>query len=258
MPNTANGTLPQAGVVLLAFLVLCSCRDGSSPIDDAANATDHPTSPSARLRALASDRDDYLILVGIPLTSPTDWAEATRGTGDSLVVEGHGHCSISDVTAFIVTYPSGQLIDYEANGLPFPESVTGLSPSREPVFDILQLSDLEEGGRILHVEYGPSASRPDDPDHYSTSLTNVSEERVRITRFAGYSKTDRGWELTTVTGAFYTSEEFQEWYGLGTDDWIEPGESVADSSNYGSPPVLWAYYGVSESGREFVAGAVLE
>ena len=92
----------------------------------------------------------------------------------------------------------------------------------------------------------------------STTLTNVSGQRLRVLRFAGYVRTPLGWILHTVTGGFFSADEFREWYGLGEGEWIEADGSARDPNNYGGPPVLWAYYCLAEDGTEFVAGGVLE
>jgi hypothetical protein len=61
-----------------------------------------------------------------------------------------------------------------------------------------------------------------------------------------------------VPKQFYSAAEFREWYGLGSSEWIEPGQAVSDPNNYGSPPVLWAYYCELASGQQFIAGGALE
>jgi hypothetical protein len=54
-----------------------------------------------------------------------------------------------------------------------------------------------------------------------------------------------------------TAEDFEEWYGQ-TGDWIHPGQSVTDPNNFGSPPVLWAYYYETEEGKRFLTGGIIE
>ena len=63
--------------------------------------------------------------------------------------------------------------------------------------------------------------------------------------------------MSTRPGKFYSDEEFREWYGLKNAQWILPNETATDPNNYGGRPVLWAYFGETEDGEPFVAGAIL-
>lgn len=215
------------------------------------------SSPGRRLLVLACQRVDYRILVGIPVKTPNRWALARNVTNTSVVVDGSDNVPLSEVRAFIVAYPNGQVIDCELACLEMPEGLTGLSASRIKETDVLRLADLEEGKKYIQVKYGRSQSRPHDAGCYSTTLTNVSTKKFRVVRFAGYAQSPKGWELNTVTGRFYSDEEFREWYGQ-KNKYMIPGESVTDPNNYGNPPVLWAYYCQTEDGIEFIAGGVLE
>jgi hypothetical protein len=215
-------------------------------------------SPASRLSRLIVQRPDYQIFVGVPLATPAGWAAATHHGEGLLNVQGYGILSVSDVRAFVVAYTNGQLLDYEPCGLPLPENLSGLSPASQADSDLLRLDDLEPGRAYIQITYGPSATRQRDRSYYATTLKNISTDRVRVRRFAGYSRSAGGWRLSTVTRQFYSAEEFCEWYGLGSSKWIEPGQAVTDPNNYGSPPVLWAYYCESASGKQFVAGGILE
>lgn len=210
-----------------------------------------------RLRAFADESNDYRFYIGIPPSSPTLWITVAKATDESFIVDGYDPISLSEITAFIVTYPNGQIVDCNLRNLLLPEGITGLSPSAEADHDILALTDLQGAEEYIQVTYGRCPSRPNDPEHYSTTLRNISDEKIRINRFAGYVETSRGWELYTVTNQFYSAEEFQQWYGM-RDEWIVPGQPVTDLNNYGGLPVLWAYYCECESGKQFIAGAVLQ
>jgi hypothetical protein len=235
-------------VVALAFIL--AARRG--------RALAAPNSPGQRLAVLARQRPDYRIWVGVPPERPIGWAVASRVAADAVAVEGRGEIPLAEVRAFVVAYANGQMIDCELAGLPVPAGLTALSPARRRDSDVPQAADLEEGREYIMVKYGPSQLKPRDRNHYSTTLTNVSEQRIRVLKFAGYTRTADGWKLNTVTGTFYSAREFREWYGLGPNEWLGPGESACDSNNYGGPPVLWAYYCQAEDGREFVAAGVRE
>jgi hypothetical protein len=237
------------GLVAAVILVLASKREHPSP---------DPDSPGERLAVLMRQRSDYNVLVGVPPDRPDHWASASGLTTDAVTVEGHGNIPLVEVRAFVVSYPGGQLVDCEPVGLPVPAGFTGLVRGQRSDHDVLQPADLKEGRNYIEVKYGRSALKPNDASHYSTTLTNISGKRIKVLRFAGYALTPGGWKLHTVTGGFYSAQEFREWYGLGPKEWIGPGESATDPNNYGSPPVLWAYYCRTEDGQEFVAGGVLE
>lgn len=215
-------------------------------------------SAACRLSRLLVQRADYQILIGVPFAKPEEWAVATPNEKDTLDVQGFGILQVAEVRAFAVAYPNGQLVDSELCGLPWPKNLTGLWPASRAVSDVIRLDELEPGDDYIRVSYGPSATRPQDRSYYTTTLKNISTERIRVLRFAGYSRTTESWHLSTVTRQFYSAEEFREWYGLESSEWIEPGKVVSDPNNYGTPPVLWAYYCESASGKQFVAGGVLE
>jgi hypothetical protein len=216
----------------------------------------HP--PGQRLAVLARQRSDYRILVGVPPAEPAHWAVAAAVTEQTVRVEGHGDIPLAEVKAFIVAYPHGQVIDCELVDLPWPDGMTGLSPGQRRYPHVLQLADLREGQKYIQVRYGRSLLRPHDRHHYSTTLTNISGQRVRVLRFAGYARTREGWMLNSVSGTFYSAQEFREWYGLGQEELLDPGESACDPNNYGGIPGLWAYYCQAEDGKKFIAGDVLE
>jgi len=215
-------------------------------------------SQTNRLSRLIAQRNDFRIFVGVPLAAPKRWAVARNVGGALLNVEEFGNVPAADVHAFAVAYPSGQLVDSELCGLPLPKNSHGLFPAGQAASDSIRDEDLEIGRGYIRVSYGPSSTRPQDHGYYSTTLKNISSERIQVKRFAGYQRSGKVWNLATVTRQFYSAEEFREWYGVVSSDWIEPGQAVTDLNNYGSRPVLWAYYCQSVSGKEFVAGGVLE
>lgn len=211
-----------------------------------------------RLRTLALENADYTIFIGIPVTAPAEWDTVTEVTDSTLYLQDGNAIPYSRVRAFAVAYTNGQLVDAELRGLPLPPGTSGLLPSRKTDDDILEADDLVIGRNYIRITYGACPAHPNSPDHYATTLTNISNEPIRVERFAGYTKTNAGWRLFTVTNSFFSAEEFQEWYGLRNRAWIMPGKSVTDPNNYGARPVLWAYYCRSESGKRFIVGEALE
>jgi hypothetical protein len=196
--------------------------------------------------------------VGVPPANPTAWAEVKRIDDSSVTLRDSRVLGLSAVTAYFVAYPGGTLADYQcSNELPVPEWVRFPEVPGPPDRDRLTAADLKEGQSIVRVEFGKSTSKPESRDHYSTTLTNVSRKRIRVLKFAGYSKAGDGFFLNTITSQFFTVEDFKEWYDL-KGEWIDPGQSVTDPNNYGGPPVLWAYYCEVEGGKQFITGGIIE
>lgn len=60
-----------------------------------------------------------------------------------------------------------------------------------------------------------------------------------------------------MSGDYYSAEQFASWYATKPDGWIQPGERVADESNYGGGKGVWAYFGETKDGRRFIAMAAI-
>jgi len=215
-------------------------------------------SPGERLARLAAERDDYLIYVAVPTAAPTRWERVKNATSEAVTTESASVIAVRDIRAFVVAYPNGQLLDVEECDLDLPDGIGGVTKGLQTEQRLLQLTDLRLGKQFIAVTYGPSASKPRERDHYSTTLKNISKQKIRVLSFGAYVKADRGWELNTISGRRFSAEEFRAWYGLGTREWLLAGESVSDPHNYGGGPVIWAYDCETENGKRFIAGAVRE
>lgn len=126
---------------------------------------------------------------------------------------------------------------------------------KEVILAKLTLAELRGGKSFLDIQHTVDAEDRQKP-YYSTNITNRSAEKVRIDRFGTYSLTEGDLVLHTMTGGFFSSQQFQEWYDLGESCWIEPGQTVIDPNNHSKVGVYWTYFGMTESGQEFVAGAL--
>jgi hypothetical protein len=152
---------------------------------------------------------------------------------------------------------SGQLVSRDV--LPDLKSIY---QSQSLIFATLNLEDLTVGKNFLDVKHYYPADARDKP-YYTTSLTNRSGEKIRIDRFACYTQHDDFLALHTMTGGFFSAQQFIEWYnldgenaGLGEGDgWIAPGAVVSDPNNHSNLGVYWAYFGTTASGQTFVTGA---
>ncbi|MDR3055711.1 MAG: hypothetical protein LBU53_09975 [Zoogloeaceae bacterium] len=117
---------------------------------------------------------------------------------------------------------------------------------------------LKHGKQFIEVKYGKSRQKKEGYHFYSTSLKNISSQRIKIVQFGGYILNEnKMWQLANASGGFYTLDDFKDWYQQ-KGEWLMPGETVCDATNWGTPPVLWAYHGITETGESFVAGRVLE
>jgi hypothetical protein len=122
------------------------------------------------------------------------------------------------------------------------------------IFATVEWDELTAGKNWLDVSHQQDPARLDKP-YYATSITNRSTEKIRIDRFGTYIQTGKTLVLCSITGGFFSPQQFQEWYELGDSQWLEPGQTVTDPSTYSSRGVYWAYFGTSASGEKFVAGA---
>jgi hypothetical protein len=170
---------------------------------------------------------------------------------------------LNQVAAFYACAPDRSLLHIEGidrshlDGLPLGirDSVARLltEQHRGP-----STAELNVGKRFIAIEYGHSLKKEAGRVYYSTTLKNVSNVPVKITRFGAFKPDGEGaWTLHTVTGSYFSAHDFVQWYSQ-PGEWMAPGQSVCDEANYGHPPALWVYYGESETGEAFVAGAVIE
>ncbi len=214
----------------------------------------HSSPAGWRLHSHADQRGDYLMYIGTPPGNPIRWSRIRQLTNENAVTEDGSTVPLSAVVAFLVAYPNGQLLEIEgAERLPLPRGIRGLEPKPVQRADRLRMGDLESGEAFARVHHTPTTQLPKRPGYYATTLSNVGIDRVRILKFAGYRKHGEFW----VAANFYSDEEFRTWYGMGNQIWLPPGQQVVDPNNWGDPPVLWAYFGETGSGKSFIAGAVL-
>lgn len=226
-------------------LIVTSCRrQSSSPARSRANAL---------LRSHLAEGRDYRVFVGVPLDDPTQWRKA-QVTGQTLSLGGE-QLDLTTIKAFLVVYANGEILSAQHEFFPLPEGVRFVEPSGQPKQDVLDVSLLEGGKKFVTITFGPSASKPNEPGHYSTTIRNTSGHKVRVTRFASFTKTGAEFRLNTLSGDYFSADEFISWYGAPQDGWIAPNSTVADPNNYGGGNGYWVYYFEGENGKTFVAGA---
>jgi hypothetical protein len=120
--------------------------------------------------------------------------------------------------------------------------------------DTVSFADLKAGKSFLDIKHHGEPGDPPKP-YYSTSITNRSAEKLRIDRFATFTQVNNALVLYSITGGLFSAQQFQEWYELGDNSWIEPGQVVIDPNNHSHLGVYWTYFGTTASGAKFVAGA---
>jgi hypothetical protein len=126
--------------------------------------------------------------------------------------------------------------------------------SGELIFATLDLDAIEAGKKLLEVRHHINF-KDRGRSFYSTTLSNRSNESIRIDRFASYSNSGKVYLLHTRTGGFYSAQQFREWYGMGLETAISPGQTVTDPINHSPIGCYWAYFGTTESGKQIVGGA---
>jgi hypothetical protein len=117
----------------------------------------------------------------------------------------------------------------------------------------LDWADLTAGKSWLEIQHRRNPEDRRKP-YYLTRITNRSSEPIRIDRFGTYTRSGKILVLHSITGGFFSRQQFQEWYDLKTE-WIDPGQVVSDPNNHSKLGVYWAYFGTTASGNQFVAGS---
>jgi hypothetical protein len=131
----------------------------------------------------------------------------------------------------------------------------GVRPIAEDIiFATLDWRDLKPGKNYLAIRHLRNFKDRQKP-YYSTNVINRSSEPIRIDRFGTYIKIGRTLVLHTITGGFFSHQQFQEWYGLAQAEWIEPGQTVIDPNSHSHLGTHWAYFCTTASGRKFVASS---
>ena len=214
-----------------------------------------------RLLTRLREGREYRVFVRTDLDRNSPWMAVDSERDGVLGLAAGRDMTIDRVRAFVVAYPSGEVLDAMPGVRPLPEGVHWVGKPAEADLPSRREAPTEEeirtGAAYMTLAFGPSVARPKNPTHYSTSLTNVSRERLRIVAFGAYAKIKGAWALNTITEEMFTSRQFREWYGTRDEHgWVAPGEIVKDPNNYGSRSSLWAYFGETESGATFVVAGV--
>lgn len=197
-----------------------------------------------------------MAFIGMPLNAPNQWVKVQGVTGQYILCEDEQRVDPRSIKAFIIAYSNGEVFDWEQPFFPWPEGIHEPKRMRR-VADTITLDELRDSERFARVTHGTSNMPKAAKHYYATTLSNQTDQRIQVLRFAGYTHIGRGiYQVHTITGGYFTAEQFRAWYGLDERTWIEPGQSATDPENYGEPGALWVYFCQTESGEEFAAGCI--
>lgn len=207
-----------------------------------------------QLDVYLNQRQDYLVFIGYPLDAPAKWRKVLRYDREIVCIEGE-EIPVADISSYVVAYPNGEILNWENALDPFPDGLLRPKEVAQRVEDVLDLKALSRDEKFIRISFGKSDSRPNDPNCYSTALRNVSNTKIRVLKFGGYRRAGEQYILHTVTGDYFTAEQFQAWYAVDQDGWIKPGQEVSDPNNYGGRDSMWAFFCMKADGEQFVVGA---
>jgi len=166
---------------------------------------------------------------------------------------------INSSNAGIVTYSSGEAMFMYGNIYPAPKGVTFNNGAiYQDERQGYSKSLLRAGQGKVDIFHGDSLSQDEDPrSHYSTSITNISDSKIRVFKFAAYKKGFFG-KLSRESEGFYCLRQFKEWFRVPDDEgWIQPNETVCDPDNFGYGKGFWLYFFEDESGDVFIGSTTL-
>jgi hypothetical protein len=194
------------------------------------------------------------IYIGWPAQSPSEWRHVKTYDSSRLELEDGTTSSPSEIHSYLLVYPNNEVLGGSNLFYPLPSGLKFLEPEAGVTNRPLSLDSVSVALGKLTCTASHGHFRKDEQGNriYATTLKNISLQRIRIQKFAGFSPSGDNYILWTVSRNFYSAEQFQSWYSTGADGWIKPGEEVTDESNYGSGPGIWAYFGETEDGKHFI------
>ena len=206
-----------------------------------------------KFRRFFAQPNDYRIFVGTPLARPNRWSRVLALKTDALADSNLQDYPLKDIRSWVVAYTgTGEIVDAENLFVPLPEGVNNIKSQKLPV-PIFTDADLRFGRSLVRIQFGKSRTHSENPAYYSTSLTNISNYKLRCHSFGNYRTANGGFVPSTVTGTLFSASQFEAWYGVRRGGWIEPGETVCDPSNYGRGGV-WVYHCETDQGTKFHTG----
>ncbi|MEM1444501.1 MAG: hypothetical protein AAGF84_00450 [Planctomycetota bacterium] len=232
------------GVTLLAVGLWWASRRSTTAARD--------LSPHETLRRHIEEDRPYRYFLGVPMQQPTRWVEADTDNHE-LLVDGDP-IPLNEIRSFLVVYANGEVLTARNEFYPLPGDVHFVDIVESPKLDVLNPDDLQHGNQFVAISFAPSLSQPNNPDHYSTAIQNIGDVPIRVARFVAFTRAGNQFQLSTISGDYFTSGQFVNWYGAPEDGWIPAGEYVEDPNNYGGGDGYWVYEFEIKSGGQLVAG----
>lgn len=199
-----------------------------------------------------------VVYIGWPLERPVEWKKTGSYSSERLELEDGTLVEPSTVSSRLLVYPNNEAMGGARVFLPLPAGVTFLEPKAGPKEPLaLDSVQMELGKVVCQVRHSRFRKNEDGRPIYATTLRNISSQPIRIQKFAGFGRVREKYVLSTVTGVYFTAEQFISWYAVPEDGWIAPGAEVTDDSNYGRGNGIWAYFGVTRDGNYFIAAESL-
>lgn len=218
--------------------------------------TSNVNSAPSRLLTYLQQNLNYRCFIGYPLANPRLWIQIINFSKNKLFSEQE-EFNIKDVHSFIITYPSGEILDSELVFEPLPQGTYYIKYEEKRKSEILIPEHLDVGNKILKISHKKEIHER-RKGYYSTTLINLSQHKVKVTKFSAYSYYKGMYVLSTITGGYFNEQQFNEWYNIDRDGWIKSGQTVKDPNNYGSENTYWVYFFINEIGQKFVAGGLFE
>jgi hypothetical protein len=179
------------------------------------------------------------------------WHEVESSKRNELLLQSNERLSLDEVRAFVVTYPSGEVL---ATSMPqpspknLPAGAFFARPTDQGAGSTLTDEEVEQASADVKIVFGAVRTVKGRGNVYETRVLNKGKTPIRITHFGAYTKRGETWTLNTIVEGFFTAQQFQEWYGVPEDGWLAPGASGMDRENYG-PNCLWVYFFETREGE---------
>lgn len=194
------------------------------------------------------------------------WVEAVGINDHWVVVEKQDSgftrsTALSQIHNFYVCDASGALVYHDCQDKnlwdTLPADIQGQIRTRFPLARRVRPEQLTAGKHYIEISFATSTKQVDGVHCYATSVRNISNQKIKIIKFAGLTFNGSDWGLASVTDNFYGAEHFKDWYKQ-SGEWLLPGDDVCYDENWGDPPILWTYFGLTEHGDSFIAGECLQ
>lgn len=202
------------------------------------------------LRLLKEQPSNTRYYVSLKNQSAGIWHTLKTSQASTLILQDGQRVTLEQVRAFVVAYPSGEVL---ATSMPPPKKLPAgtffARPTSEGAGNKLSDADIEAVSSDVKVEFGEVRRSKSRGDIYETKVVNKGKVPIRVTHFGAYSRQGHEWILNTIVEGFFTTQRFQEWYGVSGDGWLEPGAFGVDRENYG-PNSLWVYFYETRDGQQ--------